>query len=147
MVNTFEIASIVILLVIFGIAIWWFIVAKRFESYLDTTTVARGANLHGPGNVNLSCQDGKTITVATAVQVCTDPDSNNYENPSTDPISTGLKSYGQFNPDTTVNLLKSMGDKCNGKTDCTYSFSPSRYKNGVVCGGESQLISVYYCSP
>jgi len=151
-VSTFEIVGMVLLAILLGVAIWWFVIAENYRKYLSTYSYARGANASKAGEtLNLTCDDDKEICVYRATQICTDPDSNNYENPSTDPIASGTSSddkYGDFSSATTVDLTSDLSGACNGKETCAYKFSPKAWPSGMPsCGGDSQLISAYACVP
>ena len=149
MVNTLELGTIITLFAMLCIGIWYFSVAKLYSDNLSSRTVTRGANLiynsKATGNtINLSCQG--EIEVTSATQICSNPDSNNFENPLSDPISISSSNYGAFNPDTTVSLLSAMKKDCDGKSDCSYTFSPKPFPFGT-CQGTTQLISTYNCVP
>ena len=149
-VSTFEIVSMILLAIGLGITIWWFIIAENYRKYLSTYAYARGANASKPGQtLNLTCDDDKEICVYRSTQICTDPDSNNFENKSIDPIAggkTGNDLYGDFNKSTTVDMTDSLGKECNGKQTCTYKFTPLQWPSGMTpCKGNPQLISTYTC--
>ena len=138
-----------------GLSIWYFGVAYNYRNTLSKFSNSRGANVSGVGKTaNLSCDSGKVICVYRATQICTDPGNpkygfinQNFENPTTDPISNGLDGggkYGEYSTKTTTNLTKDMSEKCNGKSECAYVHE----KNVLgVCQGTSQLIATYTCIP
>lgn len=149
--STFEVIGMFLLAILFGIAVWWFIVSWQYRSYLKHASYARGANATEEGQtLNLSCDQGKEICVYRATQICSDPDSNNFENQQTDPISSGLdgkNSYGDFNSDTTVDRTADMSRECNGKQTSSFKFAAKGWPNGMTCHGKTQLISTYSCIP
>lgn len=151
-VGTFEIIGMVLLAIVLGVAIWWFVIAENYRKYLTTYSYGRGANASKAGQtVHLACDDGKEICVYRATQICTDPDSNNFENPSTDPFAAGTASddkYGDFSSSTTSDLTNDMSGECNGKETCAYKFMPTRWPSSMPgCAGDTQLISTYACIP
>ncbi len=149
-ISTLEIVFMVLLAIGVGIAIWWYIVADNYRKYLGGITYARGANGEDGDTINLVCDSDREICVYRATQTCTDPNSNNFENSSTDPISNGTDDsveYGQFNPNTTVDLISDMGNECNGKQKCSYEFSADWSQSPLGCAGISQIISSYTCIP
>ena len=148
--NTTKIFLIIILIVGMIVALWWFVIPLRYRLSLNKFTYARGANAWKANqHVNLSCGVGKEICVYKATQICTIPDSNNFESSHADPMSIsskkGIGGYGDFDPTTTVDLTDSLGKQCNGKGECRYRFIPN---NSLACPAEnSQLISTYTCVP
>ena len=143
-----EIALVMFLGIGVLISMWYFGVAEKYRRYLKRSAYGRGANALKSGDtLNLSCRPGEKICVYRATQICTDPDTKNYENPQTDPIASGLgsDSYGNYNSSTTVDMTKDLSDKCNGEQTCSYKFASKPYPNGMKCGGKSQLLSNYTC--
>ena len=143
-VSTVEVTLVLLLGVGLIIAIWVYIVSKRETTTVSSQPYARGANLAAPGKVPLVCDPGSTIQVASAMMVCTNPDSNNFENPSTDPFT----STGAFNGQTTYDLLKGdngMSTKCDTKEQCLYNFVGNN--DSFTCPGTPQLIATYTCIP
>lgn len=141
--STTEVVLVLLLGVALVIAIWVYIDSNRETSSISSQPYARGANLSKPGNVLLTCDTGSVISMDNANMVCHDPDTKNFENPSTDPF---LKN-GQFDPKTTADLLSDMQGKCDKKQQCTYTFGG--IANNFVCGtnGTPQLIATYTCVP
>jgi len=134
--------------VILSYALWWLTVAMKYRTYLKTKSYPRGANVTQGQTTNLKCELGNEICVYRATQICTDPGKNNFENPETDPISSGLndsgEKYGEFNPLTTIDLTKNLSKTCNGSENCSFKFTPNQ---NLKCNGEYQLISTYSCIP
>jgi hypothetical protein len=148
----------IVLLLVIGviIGIWLYVVAQRYSNYLDEYSYSRGAHAWQTGQtLDLKCDDGKEICVYRATQICTNPDSNNFES-APDSIASGNTSnvpYGAFDPDTTVSRTEDMGKKCNGLSSATFVFNPVDFSGGKpweeVCSAEStsQLIATYTCIP
>lgn len=140
-----------------GVAIWWFIVAEQYKSYLGRYSYARGANSMNGKSVNFSCEAGKKVCLYRATQICSRPDNKNFETSSLEPIASGDSSidgahvrYGDFNPRTTVDLTQEIKARVNGKSNASYDFNiPPGWKgpNGVQCNGDTQLIATYSCIP
>lgn len=153
MISTFEIVGMILLVIGMIIAIWWYIVAEKYNNYLKSYSYSRGAHAEDGQTVNLSCDSGKEICVFRATQICTVPDKNNFESsPMGDPIASGKDGttpYGAFNPNTTVSRTQDMGNSCNGKTTASYVFNSIDFPSGDSwnCPGGTQLISTYTCIP
>ena len=145
---------IVVLLFIFMLSVIALVTGYRYYNDLQGRTYTRGANQSGPGDVKMKCGNGKEICVYKATQICTNPDGNNFENEHNDPISSGYDnpdSYGDFDPCTTVDLLKEISEKCNGQKECIYNFKGNTpFPFDGECKGDNatvQLISTYTCIP
>lgn len=152
MIYTSEIVGFGLLVISFGIAIWWFVIAYRYRTHVLSSSYTRGANVAGSDKkAELKCDSGSTICVYRATKICSIPQPGNFENKTTDPIANGLGSndkYGTYNSKTTVPLTKNMGEICNGKTNCEYDFSNQAFPFGEVCPVENtQLIASYTCIP
>ncbi len=154
MITTTEIVLMIILVIGLGISIWWFVVAEKYRRYLKTYSYARGANALNGQTVNLECEAGKEICIYRATQICTKPDSNNFESSSLDAIASGNDGskvkYGDFNPQTTIDLTHDMANKSNGKEKSSYTFNVHdnwTAPNGITCNGASQLLATYACVP
>jgi len=157
MISTTEIVLLVMLVIGLGVAIWWFVVAEKFSIYLKNYSYARGANALNGQTVDLTCGDDKEICLYRATQICTRPDSKNFETSSLEPIASGdvkidgaRAFYGDFNPDTTIDLTREMGSEVNGKQKTSYTFTAApgwKAPNGVACNGNTQLIASYSCIP
>lgn len=151
MLSTTEIAGVILLVLLLVVVIWWFAVADRYKRYLKNYSYVRGANAYKLGEtLNLTCGKNKKICVSSATQICTHPNSQNFENVNTDPIDSGNSSnryYGDFDPETTVSLLEDMKKVCDGHGKCEYKFTGKSFPNGMTCGGNTQLISTYTCVP
>jgi len=144
--STLEIALVLLLGVGLIIAIWVYIVSKRETTSVTSQPYARGANLAAPGKIPLVCDPGSVIQIASAMMVCTNPDSNNFENPATDPFT----STGTFNAQTTYDLTKdtteqNMSTACDTKEQCLYNFVGNN--DSFTCVGTPQLIATYTCIP
>lgn len=164
MITSVEIVLLVMLFIGVCVAIWWFVIAERFKTYLKNYSYSRGANILNGQTAKLSCDGDNEICVYRATQICTRPgsvkglDGTNFETSSLEPIAAGDKeqdgdahvAYGDFNPKTTIDLTDSMGKEVNGKTSHEYTFNvDKKWKapNGVSCNGDAQLIAVYTCVP
>lgn len=152
MITTFEVVGMILLFIGLAIAIWWFVVAENFRKYLKTYSYSRGVHAtQANQTLNLSCSEGKEICLYKATQICTNPDNNNFEDPTTDPIDSGTSAngmYGQFNPQTTVDLTQDMGSVVNGQRTATFRFTPKEWPDNMAsCAGETQLIGTYTCIP
>ncbi len=151
-IGTLDVVGLGLLFVGTCVAIWWFVIAWRYKSFLGTSSFARGANVAGRNKkAQLSCDAGHEICVYRATMICSNPQANNYENPSTDPISNGkngVNRYGEYDAKTTTSLTAKMGSKCNGNASCEYDFSGESFPGGITCSAENvQLISSYTCIP
>lgn len=153
-ISTFEIAGIILLFILLGVSVWWFVVADKYKKYMSTNyPYTRGAHAWEEGQtLNLKCDGDSEICVYRATQIYTNPDSNNFEDPNTDPIASGTNSnatYGAFDPQTTVDRTVDLGGECNGKNSCFVNFVTSEWPTGMVLGnaGTPQLISTYTCIP
>lgn len=157
MLSTLEIVIIVCLSVMVIVSLWWFIIADRYREHLDgNLTITRGANTiysHGK-TVNFQCPVGKVIKVTSAHQICSNPDSNNFESTTLDPIAVGQGDgeYGSFNPKTTVDLKTSIGKVVNGKRTASWNFVPQNWPGSTeiptkYCDGNIQLVCTYDCVP
>ena len=150
MISTIEFVVIAILVIITGIAVWNLVIVLIYNSYMNSFIYSRGANSDKPKTISLSCESGGGICIYKATQVCTLPNSDNFETSLLDPISTDGKNYGNFNPDTTIDLTQDMSSKCNGKSSATYNFT-GEWPSGMLCQdqygntGQTQLIATYYC--
>jgi len=139
--STFLIFLLLSMLALLLYSIWSLSVSLRYSNTLKNYAYTRGANTTEGKKVELKCENGKKINIDKAVQICTDPNSNNFENPDTDPIDKD----GKFNKDTTVDLKSELSSACNGLSNCEYTFKPKNYPNNMKCNGTSQLISTYVC--
>ena len=151
-VSSLEVFTLIMLLVGVAVAAWIYVVKVKNINTLKQNVYTRGANIKGGGNsTKLTCGIDHTIKVYKAAQICSNPDSNNFEDPTTDPISGGTDGtvgYGVWDPATTVDLTDTMGKSVNGKQTVTYTFTPEAFPNGMVCPSEStQLIATYDCVP
>lgn len=157
MISTTEIVLLVMLTIGLGVAIWWFVVAEKFKSYLRDYSYARGANALNGQTAQLTCGPDKEICVYRATQICTRPDSHNFETSSLEPIASGNAKidgdhafYGDFNPATTIDLTQHVGAQANGKEKASYAFNAApgwKAPNGVACNGNTQLLATYACIP
>lgn len=151
-VSSLEIFTIIILLVGLAICVWVYVVNLKDINTLKQNVYTRGANIKGGGNTaNLVCGLDHKIKVYNAVQICSNPDANNFEDPTTDPISGGTDGtvgYGVYDPATTVDLTDAMGKSVNDKQTVTYTFTPAPFPGGMMCPSEAtQLIATYDCIP
>lgn len=143
MLTTGSVFLILVLAVSIFVAIWYLVVSWRYKSYLSGYTYARASHVSGPGStVNMKCDSGGKITVNRVMQICSDPDSSNYENDVTDPMGNGSNFY---NPETTVDLTKKYEQLYNGTKSQSFTFQPETFPKG--CSGTPQLIVNYTCSP
>jgi hypothetical protein len=152
--STFEIMLAILLTIGLGIAIWFYAVAHNYGNYINNTTYTRGANALKEGTeVQLTCDANKKISIHKATQICTAPDSNNFEGSNLEPFASGTSSdvsnvnYGDFDPATTVDMKSDMEKECNDKQKCTYKFVGAPFPGGVECNGNKQLIATYDCVP
>lgn len=157
MISTMEIVLLVMLTIGLGVAIWWFVVAEKYSSYLGGYSYSRGANVLNGQTAKLMCDSDKEICIHRATQICTLPNEKNFETSSLEPMASGVQKidgarafYGDFNPQTTVDRTQDMAQACKGKEKCEYKFeAPQGWtaRNGVACNGNSQLIATYTCIP
>lgn len=151
-VSAVEVTFIIILIVILSLVIWWYVDKIRKINGLKGNTYTRGANIVGSGNkAEMKCGVDHKISVYKAVQICSNPDVHNYEDPSTDPIASGVDGvtgYGEWDPTTTVDLTDTMGKSVNGKQNVTYTFTATSFPSDMSCPADStQLIATYDCIP
>lgn len=148
MIGTTELTFLILLVIVLAIVIWWFAVAMNYKSHLNKSTYTKGANGTANENIKMKCGSGKKIYVYKATQICTNPDSSNFENSNLEPFSGGTQNttYGDFDPNTTVDFTTKMGRECNGKNECTFKFVSDWSSKGTECNGESQLIATYDCA-
>lgn len=150
MISLFELITLFVLLTILIIIGWLYYIEYKRGDKLTDWRYTRGANLiEGTNNnqIQLLCDEDHVICVDKATQICSNPDTNNFESTNLDYSSTGISDYGNFNPFTTASLTQNMKQNCDGKSNCTYTFTPLAYPNGVTCNGKNQLISTYTCVP
>jgi len=144
------IAAIMFLLILTGLSIWWFAVAREYSNYVNNTSVTRGLTGESGDTIEMKCPGSRVISVDSATQICTNPDSNGIENSTTDPMSSEIQ--GAFDPNTTADITNDIGNEANGKNSYSYEFNPlNPYtpQNGgssVSCGGKIQLIGTYTCN-
>ena len=138
--NTLDFVVIGILLGLVAYGMWFGYVEYNYSKYVADFTSARGANKSGNGDVVLSCELGKTICISKATEIHTNPKGTPFEDPKVDPFV--VSPYGSFNPSTTISRYNDMSVACNGKKDCTYTFSPK-----LQLPGTPQLIATYTCVP
>ena len=143
-ISTIEVVLVLGLGIVLLFFVWAYFTNEKYAKDMNTQSYTRGANLSGPGNVNLGCDSDSKICVYSATQICTTPDSNNFENSTTD----GMTVSGTLNPNTTTDLTSDMATTCNGQTSCTYSFTgTASFPNGMNCSGQPHLIATYTCIP
>lgn len=155
-VSTITLFSIFVLMVLLAYAIWLYVIALQRKKFYDDYSYTRGANAWTDNStIKLACDNDKEICVFRATQICTGNEYPfNYEIRDSDPIASGTSTtenvgYGEFNPNTTVDLTATVGDACNGQNTCSYLFqtSDTPFPNGMQCRGNAQLISTYTCVP
>lgn len=168
--STGEILLISSLVICIGVALWWLIIAYKYNQSITSFSFTRGANIDtgkvgtgntGKGSVTLNCGPEREICVWKATGICTGAISNqsNVESLVTEPISGDRSSYGNFNPQTTLDLTKNLGSQANGQQSYTYNFDGTKIMTpGGVCpyqnynqqqnyGQRPQLIATYTCIP
>lgn len=157
-VTTMQVFTVFGALLFMFIMLWIFVISMQRKNFLDTYAYTRGANSWTDNTtVNLVCDSSKEICMFRATQVCSGNNSvesggANYEYSKTDPFSSGTENttvqYGDFDPNTTVDLTTDMEKECNGNPTCAYKFSASSnpFPFGT-CSLNSQLISTYTCIP
>lgn len=160
-ISTGEIVMLVILLLIFSVAIWYLVVALIYRNEVNKFEHARGANRVGAGFVNFECENGKVISVDSAISVCSGMNMNNDDNKYTeinnniyikninDPVSKHSdRKYGSFNFDDknsgVQDLTKTIKKDVDGKTSYQYEFKPGQCN---IQGTVPQLIATYTCKP
>jgi len=150
-----EIATICFLVILTGVAVWWFAVAEMYNRYLRTTSITRGLTGESGDIIKLSCPEGRVISVDTATQICTNPNARGFEDSTTDPMDVGTDAghYGDFSPKTTLTLTDEIGKEANNRQSHVYAFRPlNTYTaddgvSSVQCGGTIQLVGTYTCKP
>jgi hypothetical protein len=170
-----KIAAIIMLFVlllfilIISITSFWLRIKK--SNVIDGISYTRGSHIFNATgtddsskDINMECEPGKVICIELATQICTGSSSDNsanknYENPSTDPISSGIKNgdgsddiivsknYGIFNDETTVNLKDFYEKKCGGEEKCKHKYELHPFPNDMTCNEKTQFISTYTCIP
>jgi hypothetical protein len=165
-ISTGEIVILVFLILIIGIATWWFVVAFNYGNSLKVFVYSRGANLDPgvgktSGSVTLKCDDQSEICVQNATAICTGTNGQlNYETNKVGQIyATGTEGntlpYGAFNTKGggAVDLTKTLSTLANGKESYQYSFDGSTLFDGKCIAGaigstvRPQLIATYSCIP
>lgn len=150
MASTFGLFSLFTLMVLVGVAVYWFVVSYRYKRFLDCAIYTRGANVKDGGTVALTCDSEKVISIISATQICTLPNSSNFESSNLEPIANGTNApYGNFDPKTTVDLTSEMKAVVDGQQKINYTFSGASgwSKAGLTCNGNAQLIATYECVP
>jgi hypothetical protein len=169
MLETYQIVILVFLIVVLVIASWWFAVAYRHGTTLNDFSYTRGANLDtgtvgngntGIGEVDLKCGPGTEICVYKATGICSGAlnATTNVEG-GIEPISADSATYGNFDPNTTIDLTADLSKLANGQQTYNYNFNASQAVfGGKVCpfgnynqknniGPRPQFISTYTCIP
>lgn len=160
MISTGEVFMLLFLLLLLGVGIWAFFIFKKQRDGLLDFRFTRGANATiAPGqnsvDVEFNCGPGKEICVYRATQICTGVSPDGFENSPLDPMSNGKDSdaaYGDFNPNTTVDLTKKLAQAVNGQQSAVYKFVrdwSSKPQDCSVNGQplNTQLIATYTCYP
>ncbi len=167
MISAFEITGIILLVIGVGLVVWWYIEAANYDTMLNGVSFVRGVNMiYNPegsdadNTINMTCPEGKSVCVYQATQICTNPDSNNVEDPTTDPIYAELNdNWGKFNPKTTTDLTSELNSNCgtgageqlSDKSSCpAYVFTPSTTTTSgdpFTCKGDIHFIATYTCQP
>lgn len=152
MISTLEVFLLLGLLILLIVGVLILLFFRKQNKVLGEFKFARGANGKDGQDIHLSCGTGKAICIYRATQICSTVGPNGFERSNLDPISNGIVepgkpevSYGDFNPETTVDLTKKMGDECNGKPSYTYKFQKDWSSKPVECNGKTQLIATYVC--
>lgn len=175
-VGTWELAFILILLLLIPVFIFFIYRANKFKKTLSGRSVTRGLSGVAGATVNLSCPSGQKISVYKANYICTNPQvtagGTSHESSTCDPFfqpDVG-QSTSFYNPDTTLDLVNgpttvnpqyNVVAKCNGSRTCSFvvpSVDPSM--SGTMCnipgqtpssctsnGGTIQLVGTYDCVP
>lgn len=151
MASSTEIFIVIMSIIGVTIALWYFIVADKYKRQMNSKPYARGASVRGLGtDVNMKCDEGQQICVYRATQICSSPDANNFENRATDPISKGDTTtfYGEFDPNTTVDITDALGDSSNGNESKIVNFADvaAEFPGAMTCApDDTQLIATYKC--
>lgn len=165
-ISTGEIMILAVLIAVIALAMWWFGVAYNYRTTIQNNSYARGANLDtgavspftGKGTINMVCGDNREICVWSATSICTGAESviSNTES-GPEPISGNPVNYGEFDPNTTVDLTSSF-IKANGSQTFSINFDGAQLKyGGKTCpltynpkdgtGTRPQVIATYACVP
>lgn len=166
-ISTTEICVIVALILGITIASWWLGVAYKYNGVVTSFTYSRGANLDtgsvgkgntGGGTVELKCDSSREICVWKADAICSGASNFNGEI-GVEPISGNTATYGQFDPNTTVDITQKLALVANGQQSYTYKFDATQMKfGGKLCpygdynqaanvGARPHLIATYSCIP
>ena len=168
--STGEIVLISALVILVGVCLWWLIIGYKYNQSITSFSFTRGANIDtgkvgtgttGKGTVNMDCGPDREICVWKATGICSGAISSeaNVESLVTEPISGDVKTYGDFNPSTTLDLTQDMITKANGKQSYSYNFDGTKVMTpGGICpfqsynqkqnyGQRPQLIATYTCIP
>lgn len=155
--NTWEIAFVIILMLIGCSLIFTFITSYKFKKNLDQKILTRGMNGIEGSTINMTCPSGQKIKVYKANYVCSS--GSITENPECDPYwrTSGQKS-NFFNPLNTFDVSSQISSSCDGKELCVWNIpkgssmkicgqSSGNTLDGSVCTGQLQLIGTYDCVP
>ena len=166
-ISTIEICIIVALTVGIAIASWWLAIVYKYNGVVTSFTYSRGANLDtgsvgkgntGIGSVELTCDTSREICVWKADTICSGGSTFNGEI-GVEPISGNTATYGQFDPNTTVDITQKLALVANGQQSYTYKFDATQIKfGGKICpygdynqaanvGARPHLIATYSCVP
>ena len=165
-VGTWELAFVLLFLVLVPVLIFLIVRAYRFKKVLNDKVITRGLSGVAGSTVNLTCPAGQKISIYRANYICTNPTANadgtSFESTTCDPFySSGGQEMSIYNPATTLDAVNNPGQimsqynpvvKCNGQQKCSFtvpSVDPSQTGmcNGTTCTGTIQLVGTYDCVP
>jgi hypothetical protein len=105
--------------------------------------------LNGSGTIKLDCPSGKTIIINTATLICAQ--SGQFYEASCNPANTEDGKTSDFNPATTIDVTKVLGDQFNGtnggELDVGSLVDTSTICSGSACSGTISIVGSYYCVP
>jgi hypothetical protein len=153
MIGVSSFSFLIIVIVLLVIAIFIFIKSYFYKKHILQDNNARGASGVQGTTLNLTCPSGKAISVSNATLICTNPNSNGFEDSSCDPFynTDGTR----FNTANTIVNTSTLANQCNGKQTCQYTIpsSSSSSVSGICsgnsntsCGGQIQMIGSYVCT-
>jgi hypothetical protein len=129
---------VLVLVFLFGVSIWWMVVALMFYIKSKEFVYSRGANGISGGPIQATCPVGKKISFQSAFLECTDLNSKGTQ-PSCDPYNND----GSVNKSNTQDVLSQLQNECDGMQTCSFQVP---FISGACSGcNGSQLVAKYLC--
>lgn len=151
----FEIAILLILLVIFGYVSYMFVRSRMYAHSINSSTLSRGLNGIGGQTITLQCPSSHNISLYRAVYFKTNPNTNGVEDDSIDAFySTNgqMSSLYNFTDQTSDGKARAVDatqdpnlNAANGKNKFTFTI-PTSYSE-LSNTGTLHLVGTYDCVP